>query len=177
MKLILLLLIALVAGGNGFANLELRRGKPIAEKNENLPASLSDEDFVVKSDNTFIELCGDYNDFRTDEKFINVSYANERRAYDTFLYENFTLSNGATIFMFALITPAFETSRNIRVGDTISSVLKKYGQPNEIKESYMIGDNIAINEYYQYADNKHAIMFYIDKNEVITEIRFACVHP
>jgi hypothetical protein len=176
MRLMLLLLAILVVSCNGLEDAELPQQNPIAEESESLPAPLSGEDFIVRSDNTIIELDMDYKELRTDEIITYARYADERYAYDTVIYENFMLSNGLKVFMFALTTDVYETSRGIKVGDNILHAIEKYGMGRiDKKTDYQF-------ERYRYSNNakdwynRKAIEFYVDDNKKIIRIQFELDH-
>ncbi|MFV0240584.1 MAG: hypothetical protein ACK5H4_11190 [Lacrimispora sphenoides] len=132
---------------------------------KNTPASLSDEDFIVKNENTFIELNGNYENLITNEEIVNVRYLDEKRAYDTYVYENFIVSVSPTpyntVFFINLVTSELETSRGIRVGDFISDVFEKYGL-------------VDGNSYMYHYDDK-ILTFYIDKDGKVTNIKFEMI--
>jgi len=132
--------------------------------NEEPLEPLSDKDFIVKNGNIVIELGSDYKDLEIDEKILSISYANERRAYDIFVFENFTISSTLKIFMITLTTPAFETFRGVRLGDSILSVFEKYG----------IADS-SENGLYSYYYNYKILIFYVDENNTIIGIRLEYV--
>jgi uncharacterized lipoprotein YehR (DUF1307 family) len=63
-------------------------------------------------------------------------------------------------------TPFLETSRGIKVGDSISNVFEKYGTVYATAPGHF---------HYNYED-KH-LSFYFDKYEIITEIRVFILNP
>lgn len=131
---------------------------------ENIPASLTDDDFIVKNENTYINLGGKYEDFRTNEKIINSSSADENHAYDIHFYKNFSLNispANSVIWSIILLTQEYKTFREISVGDSISDVVAVYGVASE---------NWAMCYIYRY-DNK-TLAFYYDEVEVISRITF-----
>lgn len=50
---------------------------------------ISDDDFIIKDDNNYIELRGKYEDMITNDKIIKTKLADEVHAYDVYIYENF----------------------------------------------------------------------------------------
>jgi len=92
------------------------------------PSSLTDEDFVVEDDNTFIELGGKYVDIKTNEKVIDSREPTANHAYGLVRYENFLITTGVDdIGSIHLTTSILKTNRGISVGDSISDVFEKYG--------------------------------------------------
>ena len=170
-KIFLLLIVSmviLIVCFNKWGYLLFLKTSPIATDSKEVPAPMSDDDFYVTDGKTIIVLRGDYRDLKTDEKIVHARYADERRAYSTFVYENFTLSNGLKIFGIILKTSVFETSRGIRVGDSISDVFEKYGI-DDCKISYR-RDDPNIPEYYRYDYNYSWIIFYVNEDKIITKI-------
>ena len=136
--------------------------------NEDLPVPLSDEDFIISDDSTFIELGDSYKNLKTDEKITSARYYDENRVYNVFAYENFTVTTGInvqeTIGYIYLVTPALKTSRGIGVGDTILDVFKKYGAVSEERPGL-----------YFYDYNYKFIAFYVDAKGIITAIHLELV--
>lgn len=137
---------------------------------------LTNEDFVIKDKNNYIELGGNYEDLKTDEKIIKTFLADENNIYDVYEFENFKLltqpggSSSSIIGSIDLTTSAIQTSRGISVGDTISEVVEKYGNPDDSS----IADSIAPGQYmYQY--NSEFLTFFVDKTGIVVLIRFEIV--
>jgi len=132
---------------------------------KNTPIALSDEDFTVKNKNTFIELNGNYENLITNEEIVNARYLDEKRAYDTYVYENFIVSVSPTpyntVFFINLVSPEFKTYRGISVGDSISDVFEKYGL-------------VDGNSYVYFYDYK-ILTFYVDKDGNVTNITFEMI--
>lgn len=137
---------------------------------------LTNEDFVIKNNNTYIELGGKYGDLKTNEKIINTVPANEKHIYDIYEFDNFKIltqpGDGATsiIASIDLTTPTIQTSRGISVGDTTSEVIEKYGNTDDDSTT----DSIAPDQYvYRY--NGQYLTFFIDKNGKVVLVRFELV--
>ena len=131
------------------------------------PATLSDKDFIIKNNDTFIELNGNYENLISNEEIVQVSYLDENHVYDTYVYENFIISvspPGNVIFHINLLTSELETSRGISIGDSISDVCDKYGVP----------DSMA-SEYYLYTYEHDLLFFYIDEYGKVTKIKFEMI--
>jgi hypothetical protein len=130
--------------------------------------TLSDEDFIVNNDNTFIELGSKYKNLKTDEKIINTHYADENHVYNVFIFENFTITtepwDEGIIDNINLRTPILKTSRGASIGDPISDVFKKYGLVD--------GDS---SEFYMYHYNGKILKFYVDEKGKVTNIQFELV--
>ena len=124
------------------------------------PALISDEDFILKNKNTFIKLGDRYENLITDEKITYTRSADEKRAYDTFGYENFTILSGIEMFSVTSETPALETHRGIRVGKSIQDVFEKYGTT----------DKTPPNSFWYHYNGKFLI-FYVDENDKIIQIK------
>ena len=138
------------------------------DTSKNIPAPLSDEDFVIKNDDTFIELNGIYENLITCDDIVNVSYLDEKRVYDTYIYNNFTVSVSPapynTIFFINLVTSELETSRRVKVGDTMSDVIQKYGLTDEISLDFLA---------YHYKSK--ILTFFFNQNGNITNIGFEMI--
>lgn len=136
---------------------------------------LTNEDFVIKDKNNYIELRGEYGDLNTKEKITKTVPADENHIYDVYEFENFKLitepaGDSSSIIEIDLTTPVIQTSRGISVGDTISEVVEKYGNPDDSS----IDDSIAPGQYmYQY--NSDFLTFFVDKTGIVTLIRFEIV--
>lgn len=134
---------------------------------------LTNSDFVIKDKNNFIKLGGKYGDLKTNEKITKTVPADENRIYDVYEFENFKLltqpggGSNSIIGSIDLTTPIIKTSRGISVGDTISEVVAKYGNPDDSS----IADSIAPGQYmYQY--NSKFITFFVNKTGKVVLIRF-----
>lgn len=137
---------------------------------------LTNEDFVIKDTNNYVELGGKYGDLKTNEKIIKTVPANEQHIYDIYEFDNFKIltqpGGGAssTIGSIDLTTPVIQTSRGITVGDNISEVVEKYGNPDDASKA----DSIAPGQYvYRY--NGEVMTFFVDKNDKVVLIRFEIV--
>ncbi|SET46561.1 hypothetical protein SAMN05443270_0160 [Lacrimispora sphenoides] len=129
---------------------------------KNIPTALSDEDFIVKNKDTFIELRSSYENLITNEEISYISYLNEDHVFDTYVYENFIVSVSPannTVFSINLVTPELKTSRGIGVGNSISDIAEKYGLDDETYDRTLV---------YHY-DFK-MLIFYVDKDGIITNI-------
>lgn len=131
---------------------------------------LTNNDFVIMDDNNNIELNGKYEDLLTDKKIKKIITPNENHVYYIYVYEDFNiLSGGDEIGSIDLTTPVFQTSRGIKLGDTISSVIEKYGNANMSKEEY--DEKHDIPGCYMYSYHGKFISFFFDKNSKIVRIR------
>ena len=144
-------------------------------KNENVintqpPASLMDDDFVIKYDSNYIKLNEPYEDIETNEKLINFYPVTENHVYEVYEYENFIISvspnsdNGSKILSINLTSDKIETSRGIKVGDSISNVFEKYGEP----------DSRYSSEFNYHQEGKF-ITFYFDDYEKVIGIKFELI--
>lgn len=137
---------------------------------------LTNEDFVIKDKNNYIELGGKYGDLKTNEKISETVPANEKHIYDIYVFGNFKIvteaGGGANsrIESIDLTTPIIQTSRGIRVGDTISDVVEKYGNADDS----IIADSIAPGQYL-YSYNGNTLTFFVDKMGNVVGIRFESV--
>lgn len=131
-------------------------------------APLSDEDFIIKNDDNFVELGNTFKNLKTDEKNADIQYANEKHAYDIYAFKNFTIStqplDEGIIFSIYLTTPILKTFRNISIGDTISDVFEKYGLVDEVPSGL-----------YMYRYNDKILTFYADESGKVTGIHFQFV--
>lgn len=138
--------------------------------------SLTNEDFVIEDKNNYIELGRIYGDLKTNEKITKTVPADENSIYDVYEFENFTIltqpggGSSSIIGSINILTPIIQTSRGISVGDTISEVIEKYGNPDVSS----IADSISPGQYmYQY--NGGCMTYFVDKNEKVVLIRFEIV--
>ena len=107
----------------------------------------------------------------TNEKITKTVSANELRAYDIYVFENFKILIGVdTVGSIDLTTRFFQTSRGIRIGDTISKVVEKYGNADDSKTA----DSIAPGQYV-YRHDGEIITFFVDKTGKLVGIRFELV--
>lgn len=134
---------------------------------------LTNEDFIIKDKNNYIELGGKYGDLKTNEKITETIPCNEKHLYYIYVFENFKIRTGACggyIGSIDLETPIIQTSRGIIIGDTISEVIKKYGKADDSN----IADSIAPGQYvYRY--NGNFLTFFVDKIGNVIGIRFESV--
>lgn len=165
--LVLVMSMYLVGKGVNFSKQTQKYENVTSNKNttDNLsrknPAPLSEKDFIVRNDSSFIELGGKYGDIKTNEKITGSSYANANRAYDVFVYENFTVMTNGNIFSISLTTPVLKTYRGVSVGDPIAKVFENYGAAANKDASYM----------YPYKGK--VLMFSVDENNNVTQIEFS----
>lgn len=135
---------------------------------------LTNEDFVIKDKNYYIELGGKYGDLKTNEKITKTVPGNEMHVYDIYVFENFKIVTelggdaNSRIESIDLTTPIIQTSRGIRVGDTISEVFKKYGNADDSNITNTPG-------YYVYHYNSKLLTFFVDKIGKVVGIRFELV--
>ena len=133
----------------------------------NAPDTLSDKDFQIKGQGTFIELESTYENMAINEKIVNVEYLDEMYVYDTYFYENCILSispvNG-TIFCIDLVTSEFKTARGVSVGDHISTVFEEYGPVDENPS-----------QCYVYYYNYKMLTFYVDQNGRVMGIKLEMI--
>ncbi len=131
-------------------------------------APLSDEDFIVKNDSTFIELGGKYTDMKTDEEIVSIHDADEKQAYKVVTFENFIIAtvpvNEGAIMYINLTTSVLKTHRGISIGDTMSDVFNEYGLVDTI-----------LPESYKYHYNGKILTFYIDEYDKVTRIQLELV--
>jgi hypothetical protein len=66
--------------------------------------------------------------------------------------------------MIDLTSSVFQTSRGIKIGDSLSKVIEKYGKT----EIYNLSDSP---NYYEYSYSSDFITFFIDKNEKVIGLR------
>lgn len=148
----------------------------IEDKDSESVVSLTNDDFVIKDKNNNIELGGIYRDLQTNEKITKTVTANENCIYDVYEYENFKIftqpdeSSSSIIWSIDITTSVIKTSRSISVGDNISEVVKKYGDPDD---SDMADSNETGQYIYQY--NSEIITFFVDKTGEIVLIRYEIV--
>jgi hypothetical protein len=137
--------------------------------------SLTDDDFVINEKNHHFELAGQFSDLKTNEKIIKTVPANESHIYDVYQFKNFKLitqpsGRSGSIIGIDLTTSIIQTSRGIRVGDGISDVIEKYGDPDD----HSLADSIAPGQYiYQY--NGKFLTFFINKAKKVVLIGFELV--
>lgn len=153
---------------------------PKARINDNLNAKavspLTHEDFVIKDTNNYIELGGQYNDLKTNEKIIKNVPANEKYIYDIYEFDNFKILTqpgedaNSIIASIDLTSPIIHTLRGIGVGDTISEVIEKYGK----QDSTINVDSVAPGQNV-YIYNGEQLTFFVDKNEKVVLIRFEII--
>lgn len=135
---------------------------------------LTNEDFVIKDKNNYIELGGKYGDLKTNEKITKTIPANEKFVYDIYVFENFkiiTESGGKAnciIESIDLTTPTIQTSRGIRIGDNISEVIEKYGNADHSNITDTPG-------YYVHRYNSNLLTFFVDKIGKVIGIRFELI--
>lgn len=72
---------------------------------------------------------------------------------------SFEPKKGDSIWSIGLLTSDFETSRGVKIGDSISKVFEKYG---------MIDSDDS--DCYFYRQDGRSLTFYVDENKKITEI-------
>lgn len=138
--------------------------------NAQSPASLVDDDFTVKYDSNYIKLNEPYENIETNEKLINFRPVTENHVYEVYEYENFIVSvspnsdNGSKILSINLTSNKIETSREIKVGDSISSVFEKYGEPDR-----------RYSAEFNYHHEGKFITFYFNDYEKIIGIKFELI--
>jgi hypothetical protein len=149
---------------------EIQNGiSEVTDTQTNIINPLTDEDFVIKDKDNYIELGGKYEDLKTNEKITDTYEPNENRAYYSYFCENFTITtDGNSISCIDLETNILKTSREIRVGDSITKIFKIYGKSKYYKIS---GEN----GYYDYHMVGKIITFYVDKTKKVTRIRMELV--
>ena len=128
-------------------------------ENESRIPKLTDEDFIIKYDNTFIEIKGTYEDMITNEDITYFREMSEKRAYEITEFENFRIEHGLVIGEITLLTPKLATARDIRVGDNIEKALQAYELNKYLDD-----------RYYTCSHNYKYLEFYIDENQIITKI-------
>lgn len=138
---------------------------------------LSNEDFVIKDNNNYIELGGKYEDLKTNEKITENLPPNEMKSYYIYVFENFKiLTDGGIVGQIDLTAPILQTSRGIRIGDTISKVFEKYGEDAHITKYDEDLTKLTNNTgFYTYTYNGKSLEFYVDKSGEITDIRFEII--
>lgn len=75
------------------------------------------------------------------------------------LLVSFESKKGNSIWSIRLLTSDFETSRGVKIGDSISKVFEKYG----------VIDSDDPDSYY-YSQDRRGLTFYVDKNQKIIGI-------
>lgn len=139
------------------------------ETNKDTINPLTDKDFVIKDKNNYIELGGKYDDLETNEKITSSEGPDEHNAYYFYELENFKItSDGNTIDWIDLKTPILKTSRGIKIGDSISTVFKKYGKEKYTEISKTTG-------YYMYHYHGKLITFYVNKSRKVNGIQIELV--
>lgn len=132
-----------------------------------LASTMSDEDFIVRHDNLFIELGVEFKNIKVDEKILDVQDVDETHSYDVFVFENFIIRVELIrekIIGIYLTSSVLKTSRGISIGDTISDVFERYG----------IVDKAGA-EFYMYSYRDKILRFYVDENGIIRAIQFEFV--
>lgn len=138
--------------------------------------SLTNEDFIIKDNNNYIELEGRFENLVTNDKNIEIIPAHENHIYETYVYDNFKIliqpggDNSNIILSIDLTTPVLKTSRGISVGATLSKVVEEYGYP----DNYSNTDSITSDQYYYQYDGK-VITFFIDEEDKVVLIRYEIV--
>ena len=140
-----------------------------ANDDEIVTAALSDLDFIIKNANTNIVLGEKNSDIITNEKVLEIVYANETHIYDVVKYKSFVLITEplqdleGSIYSISIKSPVLQTSRDIHIGDPISKVIKNYGKAKSIL--------LETNGYtYKYFYKDKILNFHSDKNQVVTGI-------
>lgn len=134
---------------------------------------LSNEDFVIKDEKNHIELMEKYENIVTDDKIIEFIHANEIYAYDFCEYENFNVRVGLEIIScIELNTPILQTSRGIRVGDSILELVK-YG--DSYSDKYDYDDKLDTLGCYIYTYGYKFIKFFFNKSGDIVRISIEIV--
>lgn len=142
--------------------------KENTKSNSVLP--LTNSDFVIMNDKNYIELDGKYKDFKTDKKVKETKQPDENHAYYIYVYEDFKIhSDGDEIASIDLKTSVFQTSRGIKLGDTILKVIEKYG--NTYMEKTQCDEEYDIPGQLIYSYDGKFITFFFDKNNKIVGIR------
>gem|GEM_PF-2490916 len=132
---------------------------------------LTNEDFVIRDKNNDIELRGKYGNLKTNEKITKTIPANEKVAYNIYIFENFNITtDGCSIDSIDITTPIIQTSRGIIIGDTLSDIIEKYGKADEAN----IADSVAPG-HYAYHHNGNLLTFFVDKIGKVIGIRFESV--
>lgn len=137
--------------------------KKIENENKTI---LTDEDFIIRSDDTFIQLGEPFDEIKIGKKVLSHEPCNEDQVYDTYFYDDFVLlvsfepKKGDTIWSIRLLTSEFETSRGVKIGDSISKVFEKYG---------VIDSDDS--DFYYYSQDGRGLTFDVDENEKIIGIK------
>lgn len=137
--------------------------KEIENENKTI---LTDEDFIIRSDDTFIQLGERFDEMKISEKVLLHKPCNEDQVYDTYIYDDFVLlvsfesKKGDTIWSIRLLTSEFETSRGVKIGDSISKVFEKYGVTDSDDS-----------DFYYYSQDGRGLTFDVDENEKIIGIK------
>lgn len=124
--------------------------------------NLTDEDFVIKNEDTYVKLRGKFDEMKVGDKLVSHRPVSEKRAYEVYYYENLTISVGIDVFSIVLITSKFETARGIKVGDSMDKVFEKYGVTEKDDE---------YEDYTYYGPDRYKLIFEVDKNDIITRIK------
>jgi hypothetical protein len=139
--------------------------------NADLISPLTNKDFIIIDDDTYIELGGKYNDLETRDNIINMRLANENFAYDVYVYDSFKITtkqggqDGSIILSINLTTSRYQTSRGIRVGDNLSEAEEKYGNPDDSGITEIRG-------HHRYYYDDRILTFYTNDNKIITVISY-----
>ena len=92
----------------------------------------------------------------------------ENRAYESYVYESFVVSVASDIFRISIISPTIETSRGIRVGDSMETVFEKYGMAEFLQLDSATG-------YYMYSHEAKFVRFNFDSSKKVSSILIECV--
>ena len=160
----LFILVCFIISGCGGENL------PIAQENTPKPqvVALNEEDFIIRDENNYIKLDDKYENLVTNEKVTSILGVTENRAYESYVYESFVVSVASDIFRISIISPAIETSRGIRVGDSMETVFEKYGMAEFLQLDSATG-------YYMYSHEAKFVRFNFDSSKKVSSILIECV--
>jgi hypothetical protein len=132
---------------------------------------LKNIDFMIFSDSTKIVLGESLDSIVTTDKIINKRSADSKIANDIIVYDNYKLKiniSDKIIIAIELTTSVYKTNRGIKVGDTLSQVIDKYGDYDKL-------NNSDLREFYMYYFEDKILTFCIDKDNVIVGIKYEFV--
>jgi hypothetical protein len=132
---------------------------------------LKNIDFMIFSDSTKIVLGESLDSIVTTDKIINKRSADSKIANDIIVYDNYKLKiniSDKIIIAIELTTSDYKTNRGIKVGDTLSQVIDKYGDYDKL-------NNSDLREFYMYYFEDKILTFCIDKDNVIVGIKYEFV--
>jgi len=161
--LLFIVLVRLLTSGCSTENVSSTQNTLEPQEQAMKAVLLKDEDFIIKDENNYFKLGDGYKNLVTNESVISISEATVNRAYASYMYESFFVSVGVEIFRISITSPMLETSRGIRVGDTMEKVIEKYGGAGYQKL-------LDTTECCSYGCGAKFVSFYFDSNQRVSSI-------